>query len=96
MSAIEREAADPKMMMVCTECGSRDVMHDAWAVWDEEAQDWVLRETLDAATCEECDGPTYIVAVDYSTGIPLGDNAATASPEALARAAEEAAAGWPD
>jgi len=41
---------------VCTECGSDEVLCDAWAEWDEEAQEWVLNNTFDHTHCSACDG----------------------------------------
>lgn len=48
----------PQVRMVCGNCGSDHVLLDAWAEWDEEAQEWVLGSTFDHAVCEseECDG----------------------------------------
>jgi hypothetical protein len=46
--------------MVCATCGSEDVLKDAWAAWDEDKQEWVLRSVYDAAYCEKCDGETTI------------------------------------
>jgi uncharacterized protein DUF3768 len=39
---------------VCAACGSRDVVRDAWAEWDIEAQDWSLRSLFDTYSCEGC------------------------------------------
>jgi hypothetical protein len=41
---------------ICDVCGSEDVMLDAYAEWDTEIQDWVLRSTFDQAYCEQCEG----------------------------------------
>jgi len=49
--------------MICAKCGSDDVMHDAWAVWDIENQMWELGPTFDHAHCGECDGETTIKEV---------------------------------
>lgn len=43
-----------KTKPVCTECGSDDVRCDAYAIWDIEAQDWVLLTTFDNTDCEKC------------------------------------------
>ena len=55
-----------KVQMICAHCGSDDVMRDAWAEWDVEKQDWVLRSVFDQAYCENCDGDTTLseVALD--------------------------------
>lgn len=34
---------------------------DAWADWDAEQQDWVLRAVFDYAHCHACDGETNLV-----------------------------------
>lgn len=46
--------------MVCRTCGSEDVVRDAWADWDVDAQDWVLSQTFDYAFCNSCEGDTRI------------------------------------
>lgn len=48
--------AKGRIRIVCRECGGTNVMRDAWAVWDEEAQDWDLGSVFDAAHCDDCDG----------------------------------------
>lgn len=40
----------------CAKCGSDEVMWDAWAEWDAEAQQMVLRSVMDQAYCEKCEG----------------------------------------
>jgi hypothetical protein len=39
----------------CSACGSAEVMRDAWARWDDDAQDWALGAVFDAAFCEACE-----------------------------------------
>ena len=39
----------------CSACGSAEVMRDAWARWDDDAQDWALGAMFDAAFCEACE-----------------------------------------
>lgn len=39
----------------CTNCGSVDILRDAWAVWDVDTQQWVLHSCYDAYRCETCD-----------------------------------------
>ncbi len=50
----------PKLIMVCRECGSEDVVRDAWAQWDPDKQDWVLENVFDAAFCNNCEGECSI------------------------------------
>ena len=38
----------------CCKCGSTNVVADAFAEWDVENQDWVLRATYDYHVCDEC------------------------------------------
>ena len=42
--------------IVCGECGSRNVMRDAWAVWNTETQRWELGNVFDDGHCEDCEG----------------------------------------
>ena len=49
-----------KVQMVCSYCGSSDVMRDAWAEWDVETQNWALRSVFDSAHCEVCEGETTL------------------------------------
>ena len=56
-----------KLRMICGTCGSEDVVKDAWAEWDEEAQQWVLRETFDAAYCHDCDASTEVECEEAET-----------------------------
>lgn len=44
-----------KVKYVCTECGSEDVVSDAWASWDIETQQWVLEDTFDMSYCRSCE-----------------------------------------
>lgn len=44
-----------KIKMVCSECGSEDVLADAWAEWDIDTQEWVLQTTFDEKFCPDCD-----------------------------------------
>lgn len=46
--------------MVCSHCGGSDVVRDAWAEWDEEAQEWSLGTIFDHAHCNDCDGKTRL------------------------------------
>lgn len=45
-----------KVKIVCRDCGSEDVVRDAWAEWDVENQEWVLQDYFDAAYCNNCEG----------------------------------------
>jgi len=41
---------------VCAQCGSSSVLRDAWAEWDEVAQEWALAFTCDSSedVCRDC------------------------------------------
>ena len=41
---------------VCAECGSTDIVVDAFAEWSVESQAWVLHSTYDYTHCNDCDG----------------------------------------
>ena len=39
---------------LCTACGKRDVVRDAWTCWSMAEQDWVLKTTFDHFRCDAC------------------------------------------
>jgi hypothetical protein len=50
-----------KVRMVCSHCGSEDVVADAYAEWDVDLQAWEIVQTFDkGAYCNQCDGETRI------------------------------------
>ena len=49
-----RTRGSPDRKPVCDICGSDDLVKDAAAVWDREAQDWSLSSTYDSTTCQTC------------------------------------------
>jgi len=49
-----------KLTMRCSNCGSEDVVRDAWARWSFEQQEWELGEIFDYAYCETCEGDCTI------------------------------------
>jgi hypothetical protein len=54
-----------KQKPVCGNCGSSDVLADAYASWNSETQDWELSNTFDkGAHCESCDGETSLDWID--------------------------------
>jgi hypothetical protein len=57
---MEAPMEEPKLQMVCGECGTNDVMRDAWAVWDVATQDWVLGAVFDYGHCDKCRCETSI------------------------------------
>lgn len=51
---------EPKLRMVCEDCGSEEVTRDAWAEWNVETQDWELGAVFDYAYCHRCQGDAHI------------------------------------
>lgn len=39
----------------CKHCGSREVVKDAWASWDDSTNQWVLEEVFDDQFCRACE-----------------------------------------
>ena len=60
---MEERLEEPKLRMVCEECGSPEVTRDAWAEWDEDTQDWVLGAVFDYAYSHKCQGDAHIEEV---------------------------------
>ena len=44
-----------KRIIKCAECGSTDVVRDAWASYDQDSDEWVLDSLFDQAFCRECE-----------------------------------------
>lgn len=49
--------------IVCSTCGSNEVVLDAYAQWCVESQDWELCSTYDEAYCTMCDARTHLKEV---------------------------------
>lgn len=41
--------------IVCKQCGSDNVMRDAYAMWSVEEQKWTLAATYDVTHCVDCE-----------------------------------------
>ena len=55
----------PRIKIVCRECGSEDVLSDAYAAWNRRAQRWELVDTFDkGAHCNACDGETRLDEIE--------------------------------
>ena len=54
---------EPKVRMVCEDCGSEEVTRDAWAQWNVETQDWELGAVFDYAYCHRCQREAHIEEV---------------------------------
>ena len=48
---------------VCSNCGSRNITHDALVRWSEEEQKWELSSMLDSGDCDDCgyDGNSLVM-----------------------------------
>jgi hypothetical protein len=58
-----------KLDMVCSLCGSGDVLCDAYAEWDIQTQTWELASTFEkGAFCNECGGETSIEVIEIAPG----------------------------
>ena len=55
-----------KQRIVCSECGSKNVLFDAWAWWDEDKQTFVLDEVFDYCFCADCDSETKPEHIDIT------------------------------
>lgn len=50
-----------KVRMVCSQCGSEEVLADAYAQWNVGSQQWEIVETFEkGAYCSKCDSETRI------------------------------------
>lgn len=43
-----------KVDMRCPECGSFNVLKDAYAEWDVDKQEWALHAVYDDCRCDAC------------------------------------------
>lgn len=44
-----------KFKKSCPNCGSDDIVRDAWVEWDVDAQRWVLLDFFDNTFCSACE-----------------------------------------
>ena len=51
---------EPRIRLTCSECGSTDVGRDGWAAWDEDKQEYIVRNVFDQGYCFACEGETQI------------------------------------
>ncbi|MDP8994903.1 MAG: hypothetical protein M3N07_07990 [Pseudomonadota bacterium] len=58
---------------VCRTCRGTNVVRDAWAEWDAEAQQWVLGTVFDYAHCHNCEGETRLIEIELRTREPTVD-----------------------
>jgi DNA-directed RNA polymerase subunit RPC12/RpoP len=55
---------EKKIKYVCTQCGSDNVLFDAWAAWNEEKQEMELVTTFDDTYCEQCGGECKVKEIE--------------------------------
>ena len=53
---------------VCEHCQSPNVLQDAWARWNPDAQAWELHSTQDHTWCEACERETNPLEVPLHQG----------------------------
>ena len=49
-----------RVKFVCSRCKSDDVQRDAWARWNEAAQEWQASGIYDHGFCNACDGESHL------------------------------------
>lgn len=54
------EMSMKRVAIKCKYCGSKDVVRDAYAEWDEQRQMWVLCSVFDEAYCSACGDETSL------------------------------------
>lgn len=50
-----------KDIFVCSECGSEDIVKDAWVKWNVETQEWEIDDVFSETFCTECESDCYPV-----------------------------------
>jgi predicted RNA-binding Zn-ribbon protein involved in translation (DUF1610 family) len=55
------------MKLLCPYCGSENIVRDAYAEWDSEANEWVLRSVYDDMSCDDC-GKEFKEATEVQDG----------------------------
>lgn len=65
------ETPKPRLHMICATCGSTEVRADAYAEWDVETQDWVLRSVFDQKVCEACESESSLLEIDEAEHLEI-------------------------
>lgn len=50
--------------LACASCGERDIVRDAWLIYDQSQQDWIIHSIFDQYYCQQCEGTDTITKVD--------------------------------
>jgi len=62
-----KNPTDPIQHPHCSDCGSTDVLFDAYAEWDHENQCFTVQNIMDKGhQCNTCEGPCSIQWKDAS------------------------------
>ena len=57
--------------VVCSECGSENVLKDAYVEWNMAAQEWKIQQVFDkAAICGDCGGETSLDWIRLDMALP--------------------------
>ena len=62
-----------KIKYMCRECGSDNVLFDAWAKWNVETQEMELNYTYDNTYCENCDCECKVEEIEIETPFKARD-----------------------
>ncbi len=65
------EFSKPRLHMICGACGSTEIRADAYAEWDAETQDWVLRSIFDHKVCETCESETTLLEINEADQLEI-------------------------
>lgn len=59
------DTKEPRKVYICNQCGSNNLLFDAWAAWDVENQCMSITTTLDEGhCCGTCGEPTHPIEVE--------------------------------
>lgn len=72
----------PPLVKVCSECGSDDIVADAFAQWDKEQQRWTVAAIMDSGhSCNACgadgDDMEIVNAYEYTVFVTAADRVTT-------------------
>lgn len=56
-----------KIDYICNKCYSVNICWDAWSKWNPETQEDELNQSFDYCFCEDCEGETSPLEVEFKT-----------------------------
>lgn len=68
---------EKRIKMVCSKCGSENVVKDAFAEWNIDKQEWVLHSVYDFTSCNDCGEEDCVDEVEIEDGdvlYPVNDS----------------------